>query len=82
MIDISFEINGRKVNSGNIGDELEAAVLSDVVDSIKSDIGDITCPEHRQRPKITIKGRNIDNLSFDVSGCCDKLIEIVDLKLK
>lgn len=82
MFDISFEINGRKVNPNSISDALEAAVLSEVAESIKSSIGDIRCSEHGQSPKIKMKGRNIDNLSFDVSGCCDSLISKVETKLK
>jgi hypothetical protein len=82
MFDISFEINGRKVNPNNIGDALQAAVLSGVAESVKSSIGSIRCSEHGQAPKVKIKGRNIDNLSFDVSGCCESLISKVEAKLK
>jgi hypothetical protein len=59
-------------------------VLSGVAESIKSSVGSISirCAEHGQAPKIKIKGRNIDNLSFDVSGCCDSLINKVEAKLK
>ncbi len=35
MIDISFEIGGRKVNPNQIGDALEKAVLQEVADSVK-----------------------------------------------
>jgi hypothetical protein len=81
MIDISVEINGRKVNPNNIDDALEAAMLSQVSDSIKKSVGSIRCKEHNKAPKIVIKGRSLDNLSFEVSGCCDTLIEQVSKKL-
>ena len=81
MIDISFEINGRKVNPNNMGDALEAAMLSQVADSIKKSVGSVRCSEHNKAPKIIIKGKNLDNLSFEVSGCCDTLIEQVSKKL-
>ncbi|MES9941694.1 MAG: hypothetical protein ABW104_09555 [Candidatus Thiodiazotropha sp. 6PLUC2] len=77
MIDISFEINGRKVSPRNIGDALESSMLQSVQDSITKAVGSTRCPEHGQKPKINVKGRNLDSLKFEVSGCCDSLIEAV-----
>lgn len=82
MIDISFKINGRKVNPRNMKDALESAVLGEVQDSIKKSVGSIRCKEHGSAPKITVNGRNLDNLSIEVNGCCDALIEQVTAKLK
>ena len=82
MIDISFEINGRKVSPGSIGGALEKAILQGVSDSIKQSVGSVRCPEHGSAPKIVAKGRSVDNLSLHVSGCCQKLIDKVQAKLK
>ena len=82
MIDISFEINGRKVSPNNIGGALQVAVLSQVTESIKKSVGSIRCKEHNQAPKIKVKGRSIDKLSFEVFGCCEDLIKQVTRKLK
>ena len=82
MIDISFEINGRKVSPRNMGNALESAMLQSVQDSISKAIGSARCPEHGQKPKIKVKGRNLDSLTFGVSGCCDNLIDEVKKKLK
>lgn len=82
MIDISFEINGRKVSPRNMGNALESAVLKSVQESITKSVGSARCSEHGQRPKVKVKGRNLDSLSFEVSGCCDQLIETVKKKLK
>lgn len=82
MLNISFEINGRKVNPGNVGGALEAAVLQSVSASIKARVGNIRCPEHGQTPRIVGKGRSLDTLSFDVSGCCQKLIDNAAAKLR
>ena len=80
MLDISFEINGRKVNPNNVKDVLESAILSQVAESIKKSVGNLRCAEHGQSPKIKVKGRNLDNLSFNISGCCEDLIEKVRAK--
>ncbi len=82
MIDITYEINGRKVNPNSFGNAIEQAVLGQIADHIKKAVGSVRCPEHHQAPKIKVKGRNLDNLSFEVSGCCEKLIEKVTQKLK
>ena len=82
MTYISFEINGRKVSPRNMGNALEAAVLQSVQESIKKTVGSARCPTHGQTPKIKVKGRKLDSLSFEVSGCCDQLIETVKKKLK
>ena len=82
MIDISFEINGRKLSPGNMGNALESAVLKAVQESIIKSVGSARCSEHGQRPKVKVKGRNLDSLSFEVSGCCDQLVEAGRKKLK
>ncbi len=82
MIDISFEINGRKVSPRNVGNALESAMLESVQDSIAKAVGSARCPEHGQKPKIKVKGHSLDSLTFEVSGCCDSLIEAVKRKLK
>ena len=38
MIDVSFEINGRKVNPNQIGNTIEKAVLQQVADSVKKSL--------------------------------------------
>ena len=80
MFDISFEINGRKVNPNDMENALESLILSQVAESVKESVGNLRCAEHGQSPKIKVKGRNLDNLSFDISGCCDDLIEKVRAK--
>lgn len=82
MIDISFQINGRKVSPQNAGDALESAMLQSIQDSISKTVGSARCPEHGQKPKIKVKGPNLDSLTFEVSGCCDRLIDEVNRKLK
>jgi len=82
VIDISFEINGKKVNPRNIGNPLEKALLEQVEDSIKKQVGTVRCPEHGTAPKIVCKGHNLNSLSFEVSGCCEKLVDAVKARLK
>ena len=82
MIDISFEINGKRVSPRNVGNALESATLQSVQDSVSKAIGSTRCLEHRHKPKIKVKGRNLASPNFEVSGCCDTLIDQVKRKLK
>ena len=82
MLDISFKINGRTVNPRRIGDELEKAVLTEIGDSIKKSLRSVSCPTHHQQPKVVVKGRDLTSLSFEVSGCCEELIQKATSKLK
>ena len=59
MIDISFELNGRKVSPNSLGNALEAAMLNSIKDSISKSVGNIRCSEHGGRPKIKAKGRKV-----------------------
>jgi len=81
MIDISFELNGRKVTPNNIGNALESAMLNSIKDSVGKSVGSMRCSEHGERPKIKAKGRNIDSLTLEVTGCCDALIEQVKKRI-
>jgi hypothetical protein len=81
LIEISFEINGRKVQPNKIGEELTKAVLSKVAEQVKGKLVSVRCSDHGGSPKIICKGRSIENLSFEVSGCCEKLIDTVKRKL-
>lgn len=81
MIDIRFEVNGRRVDPRNIGNVLEAAVLQAATSEIQKKVGACRCPEHGEAPKMIGKGRSVDKLNFEISGCCDKLIEEVKRKL-
>jgi hypothetical protein len=81
MIDLKFEINGRQVNPRNFGDALQGAVLEAVSKQIRQKVGACRCSEHGRSPSIVAKGHDLGSLSFEVKGCCDKLIEDVRRKL-
>jgi len=73
MIDIKFEIGGKKVIPNSIGEALENAFLKEVTVRINKSLNPMHSPEHNQRPKVKVKGRDINNLSFEVEGCCHSL---------
>ena len=81
MINVSFEINGRKVRPGQIANELERAMLESVRDDIVRKVSNIRDPKTGERPKIKVKGRSLDKLSFEVTGS-EELIQRVTKALR
>lgn len=82
MANITFEINGKKVNPNNTKDALEAAMLEGIAASLKKSVGSLRCSEHHQAPRIVGKGKSINSLNFEVAGCCEDLMNKVQAKLK
>lgn len=81
MIDVSFEINGRRVRPNQVGDALEKAILQEVADSVAKSLRSVRCSVHGERPKVKCVGRRVDELKFEISGCCDELISLATKKL-
>jgi len=82
MLSISFEVDGRRVDPNSIVNALEASVLKQVESSIRNSVGSLQCRKHGQAPRIMVKGHGIKNLSFEVSGCCNALINDVKKNFK
>ena len=82
MLDISFEIKGEEVKPDSFKDVLDIIFLRHIREKIEMSIGSMCCQEHGKQPTIKVKGQNLDNLTYEVSGCCDKLIASVHRKIK
>ena len=82
MIKITCKINGKTVNFKNIKDSIESFTLKGIEEHIRKSVGNIRCDVHRKYPQILVEGRNLDKLSFKVSGCCQELIDKVSKKLR
>lgn len=76
MIDIKFEINGRRIGPNQMGNALESAILQSVKDKIMSRISSIRDPKTGAPPKIRVRGCSIDNLAFEVEGS-EEVVQLV-----
>ena len=81
MVDITFEINGKKGKPGSFGDVLSKAVLENVEDKIRAEILTARCPVHGEKPKIKVKGKNISELRIEATACCDEFRNYVEGRL-
>lgn len=75
MIKLTVELNGKRVKPGSLKNELERMMLQQIINMVKKELKDIICSEHGERPQVTLKGKKLDNLSFEVTGCCQDLID-------
>lgn len=80
MLDVRFEINGRRVDPKRIGNALEQVVYEKVVADIRRKVGAVRDPETGRPPKITVKGRSLNNLSIEVHGS-EEVINTVKRRL-
>ena len=85
MFEVKFEINGKPVDANNIGDAIEdsikQAMLRGVKNHITEKVGSVKCPDHGSGTHVLVKGSDLSHLSFEVTGCCSKLIDEVKRKL-
>ncbi len=76
MIDLKFEINGRKVSPDKFADAFEKAAFEAVKANIRKKLRTIKSPSTGVRPKVLIKGKNLKSLSFEVSGPEEVIAEV------
>ena len=82
MVDVSFEIKGEKIQPESMTDVLDILFLKHVREKIQASVASICCKKHDKQPSILVKGPNLDNLNYEVSGCCEDFINQVKKKLK
>ena len=76
-IAFALEIGGEQINPGEIKDPEVAKKIEAIVESVAGKVGGIKCPDHMEPPRFICSGPSFDDLSLEVEGCCDKLVDIV-----
>ena len=82
MVDVSFEIKGKKIEPDDMTDVLDILFLKHISEKIKASVASIHCTQHDKQPSILVKGQNLDNLNYEISGCCEDFIKKVKKKIK
>jgi len=77
QVPFAFEVNGEAIDPTNIKDAEIAKQLDAIVESVVDKVGDLKCPEHSEAPRFICSGPDFDDLTLEVQGCCDKLVDIV-----
>ena len=77
----SLMINGKKVTPKRESDSLDEIIAAKYQDLLNDHIGSLRCSEHNLPPQIIGVGKDIDNINFEVSACCEKFKAEVEAKL-
>lgn len=68
LLDIRFEIGGRKLDPCFIGDSIEKATLLHVARDVRRKFSGIRVPDREDPLKVLIKGDDIDHLHYELEG--------------
>lgn len=68
MINISFEINGKRITPDQVGDALEAAMLKGVAEKATEVVKSKLSPEEQSQISIEIVGTSLEDLSLHATG--------------
>jgi len=68
MLEIHFEIGGRRLDPCFIGDSVQKAVLLRAARLVKKRFADIRIPDRHDPLRILIKGRDIRHLRYELHG--------------
>ena len=74
MIDIIFKINGRVIRPNQVGNAREEEALKTIENEITKKVGNLHDPQTDERLKILVKGRDLNDLTLEVSGS-EELVE-------
>lgn len=76
MLEIHFEVGGRKLDPCFIGDSVQKAVLLHAARQVKQKFADIRIPDSHDPLRILIKGRDFDHLGYELHGS-PEVLELV-----
>ena len=74
-MEMMFKVGGKK-------DEMDDADRAKVAEFIQRRVGGFRCPDHDKLPTVMVGGTSLGSLSFEVKGCCQKVIHMVQSKLE
>lgn len=49
--------------------------------STKEKLRGVRCPEHHQTPRLHFSGSSLRDITISLSGCCEKLMELANLRI-
>jgi len=73
----AFEIDGKEIDPREVTDPEIKTKIEKIVESVSGKVGGLRCPHHDEAARFVCFGPNFDDLSMEVYGCCDALVNIV-----
>ncbi|WP_339137393.1 MAG: hypothetical protein WGN25_05095 [Candidatus Electrothrix sp. GW3-4] len=81
-MEIVFKICGQEVDPGKVKNPLTAAVLSRKAHATQKVLGPLKCSEHGGYPVVIFAGRNVENLTCKVGGCCNSFVQGITRRIQ
>lgn len=81
MLNMHFEIDGRRVDPKNITDELERSIVQSIADDLRTKLGSIRDPDTGEFPTVVVRGNSLDNLSITMEGS-DAVVAMASKRLE
>jgi hypothetical protein len=75
VIRIEFRIAGRNVRPRQIRNRLTRVVLETIERSIRDRLRSSPCEEHAMPLTVLASGPSVDQLTFELAGCCEFAID-------
>lgn len=75
---LEWKFNGRRVASGQLGNELAKAMKSEALAVATEAVRGVRCPVHHQQPANIRVREEAGQLRFQYEACCDVLTEAVE----
>lgn len=68
MLEISFELNGRRIRPDEFGDALEGMVIKQIEERFRTLLGDVRDPQTGEPLRLTLQGSSLDDLEMKIEG--------------
>jgi hypothetical protein len=68
-------------HAGGADGEMDDATRAKVEAYVTAHVGDFRCPDHQQPITVVCSGTKLEELNFEVKGCCQKAIYLARKKL-
>lgn len=80
MFDLTFEIDGKRVDPNNIADALERSVFATIAQELRSKLASVRDPDTGEFPTVVVRGNSLDNISIVVEGS-DAVVALASAQL-
>jgi hypothetical protein len=74
-VGIEYKLGGRRVSQKKFFEGIEGQIRKLAVDGLIDRATQVTCPKHGKRAEVSKISETSDGFSFQISGCCDDLVE-------
>lgn len=81
-IHFAFVINGKEVSPESAETPEQQDMMERIMETISAHMQGISCPDHKETPRFLCSGESVDDLSIQVHGCCEKLVELATQRMK